>query len=66
MNQPSQLKLKLFKGDFKAFVGLLLGLMDLIINSGRVFRNADRLSKVEFEEFQKLPETKLYWKGKNE
>lgn len=61
-----QIKLKLFKGDFKAFVGLLLGLMDLIINLGLVFRNADRLSKIEFEEFQKLPETKLYWKGKNE
>ena len=61
-----QIKLKLFKGDFKAFYGLLLGLMDLLINSGRVLINADRLSKAEFQEYQKLPETKLYWKGKNE
>ena len=56
-----QIKLKLFKGDIKAFVGLILGLIDLIINSVRVVHNADRLSKIEFEEYQELPATKIYW-----
>lgn len=60
-----QIKLKLFKGDIKAFVGLILGFIDLIINSVRVVQNADRLSKVEFKDFQKLVDTKIYWHQEN-
>ena len=56
-----QIKLKLFKGDYKAFAGLLLGFMDLMINSGRLLLNGDRLSIIEFEEYQELPAAKIYW-----
>lgn len=56
-----QLKTKVFKGDFKAFIAIIQALGDIIINSPRLIKNANRLSKKEFLEYSKLQETKLYW-----
>jgi len=56
-----QLKTKVFKGDFKAFAAIMQALGDLIINTPRLIKHANRLSKKEFLEYSKLPETKLYW-----
>jgi len=56
-----QLKLKVFKGDFKAFIAILQALGDVLINLPRLFRNSNRLTNKEFLEFSKLPDAKLYW-----
>lgn len=57
-----QFKTKVFKGDFKAFVAILQAMGDVIINIPRIIKNSNRLTKKEFLEYSKLPETKLYWK----
>ncbi|MFD0835497.1 glycosyltransferase family 2 protein [Mariniflexile aquimaris] len=56
-----QLKTKVFKGDFKAFLAIIQALVDVFINILRLMKYANRLSKKEFLEYSKLPETKLYW-----
>ncbi|GAB1855731.1 hypothetical protein MHTCC0001_05650 [Flavobacteriaceae bacterium MHTCC 0001] len=56
-----QLKKKVFKGDIKALLAVLQALIDVVFNIGRLIKNANKLSKKEFEEYLKLPETKLYW-----
>ena len=59
-----QFKTKVFKGDFKAFIAILQALGDLFFNSFRLVKNSNRLSNKQFEEYSKLPGTKLYWKPK--
>ena len=56
-----QLKTKVFKGDMKAFIGILQALGDVIINFPRLIQNSNRLSKKEFEVYSKLSDPKLYW-----
>ena len=56
-----QFKIKVFKGDFKAFVAIVQAIVDVVINIPRLIKNANRLSKKELSEYSKLPETKLYW-----
>ena len=57
-----QLKLKVFKGDFKALRAILLAIMNLFINIPNILKNANRLSLKEFNLYQQLEETKIYWK----
>lgn len=68
-----QLKLKVFKGDFKALQAIVLALLDLVWNVPRILKNSNRLTMNEYETYNKLPESKLYWQpssspviGKNE
>lgn len=61
-----QLKTKVFKGDWKAGLGILQAIGDLIINIPRLIKQSNRLSIIEFKEFSKLAETKLYWKPEDE
>ncbi|MEO8515694.1 MAG: glycosyltransferase [Flavobacterium sp.] len=61
-----QLKLKVFKGDFRALRAIVLALMDLILNSPRIFKNSNRLTFEEYNSYNKLPYTKLYWKPEDE
>lgn len=56
-----QLNLKVFKGDFKAFLAIIQALFDVVWNLFRLLKNSNRLSKEEFKQYQKLPDTKLYW-----
>jgi glycosyltransferase involved in cell wall biosynthesis len=56
-----QLRLKVFKGDFKAFKAILFALFDLVFNMPRILKNRNRLSQKEYESYNNLPETKLYW-----
>ena len=56
-----QFKLKVFKGDFKALQAIILALFDLIFNMPRILKNSNRLSQKEYEAYNQLPETKLYW-----
>ncbi|MBP4137829.1 glycosyltransferase family 2 protein [Flavobacterium geliluteum] len=59
-----QLKTKVFKGDFKALKALILALFDVVISIPKIIKNANRLSLREFENYQNLEETKLYWNPK--
>lgn len=61
-----QLKTKVFKGDWKALKALLLALIDLILALPKIVKNSNRLTRAEYEEYQKLPETRLYWKPEEE
>ena len=61
-----QFKLKVFKGDFKAMRAIMLALLDLLSNIPRIFKNSNRLTMKEYEEYQKLTETKLYWYPESE
>jgi glycosyltransferase involved in cell wall biosynthesis len=56
-----QLKLKVFKGDFKALQAIVLALLDLVWNFPRILKNSNRLTEKEYEKYNQLPETKLYW-----
>lgn len=61
-----QLKLKVFKGDFKAMRAMMLALFDLVSNVRPIFKNSNRLTMKEYADYQKLTETKLYWNPENE
>ncbi len=56
-----QFKKKVFQGDFKALIAIGLALLDLIWNVPRIIKNSNRLTQTEYEEYNQLPETKLYW-----
>lgn len=62
----TQLKLKVFKGDFKALSAILLALLDLVVNFPRILKNSNRLSEKEYNSYHKLPQVKLYWKPEDE
>ncbi len=56
-----QLKFKVFKGDWKSGVALLLAICDLVINLFKIINNVSRFDLNEHNEFRKLNETKIYW-----
>ena len=58
----NQLKSKIFKGDFKALKALLLAMFDLLFSIPKIIKNANRLTTEEYLSYQKLEETKIYWK----
>lgn len=60
-----QLKLKVFKGDFKALRAIAMGLLDVLIFIPKIISNANRLTVKEYEDFQKIDNLKLYWKPEN-
>lgn len=57
-----QLKLKVFKGDFKALKAILLAMLNVLFSIPKIAKNANRLSMQEYKEYEKLEDTKLYWK----
>jgi glycosyltransferase involved in cell wall biosynthesis len=61
-----QMKLKVFKGDGKAFVAILLALGDIVINCGKIYRNSSRFSKKEWQAYSELDATKIYWNPQDE
>jgi glycosyltransferase involved in cell wall biosynthesis len=61
-----QIKNKTFKGDWKATLGILQALGDVILNIPRLMQQSNRLTTKEFQEFSKLSEIKLYWKPEDE
>jgi glycosyltransferase involved in cell wall biosynthesis len=56
-----QFKNKVFQGDFKALIAIGMALLDLVWNVSRIIKNSNRLTQTEYEEYNQLPETKLYW-----
>lgn len=61
-----QFKLKVFKGDFKVFIAIVLASIDLVLNLPRIFKNSNRLTFNEYNSYSKLPDVKLYWHPENE
>lgn len=57
-----QLKLKVFKGDFKVLYALIQALSDLIFAVPKIIKNANRLTPEEYSIYQKLAPTRVYWK----
>ena len=56
-----QFKLKVFHSDFKALLAIALALLDLVWNIPKIIKNSNRLTQKEYEDYNQLPETKLYW-----
>ncbi len=56
-----QLKSKVFRGDFKVLQAIVLALVDLVWNMPRILKNSNRLTQKEYDTFNQLPETKVYW-----
>jgi glycosyltransferase involved in cell wall biosynthesis len=56
-----QIKLKVLKGDFKALQAILLALLDLVLSFPRIIKNSNRLTRKEYDAYNKLPESKIYW-----
>ncbi|WP_016989018.1 glycosyltransferase family 2 protein [Flavobacterium sp. ACAM 123] len=56
-----QVKLKVFKGDFKALQAIVLALFDLVWNIPRILKNGNRLTLREYDVYNKLLEAKIYW-----
>jgi hypothetical protein len=38
-----------------------LALLDLVWNIPKIIKNSNRLTKKEYERYNQLPETKIYW-----
>ena len=60
-----QLKLKVFKGDFKALKAIILASFDVVTFTPKIIKNSNRLTSKEYAEFEKLANIKLYWKPEN-
>jgi len=60
-----QLKLKVFIGDFKAAIAIFQASIDLILHLPTLIWKSNRLTKVEFKEYENLSDTKIYWKPLN-
>lgn len=60
-----QLKLKVFKGDFRALKAILQALGDQLLALPKITANANRLTEKEYAEFERLENIKLYWKPEN-
>ena len=56
-----QFKLKVFKGDFRAFLAIVFALSDLFWNMPQIIKNTNRLTNDEYDTYNQLPETKIYW-----
>jgi glycosyltransferase involved in cell wall biosynthesis len=56
-----QLKLKVFKGDFKALLAILGAVFNVIFNLPRLVSNRKALTNLEYNAYKKLPDTFVYW-----
>lgn len=56
-----QFRLKVFKGDFKALLAIVLALVDLVRFMPLILKNRDSLSINEYEKYKGLKSTKIYW-----
>lgn len=56
-----QFKLKVFKGDFKALLAIVFALLDLAWSVPLILKNRDSLSINEYNNYQELKSTKIYW-----
>ena len=45
----------------KALQAISLALLDLVLAIPKIMQNSNRLTLEEYNAYQKLPETKIYW-----
>ena len=57
-----QCKNKIFKGNLKVVVPLLLAILDLIFAIPKLISNRNALTSEEYSNYLKLNEAKIYWK----
>lgn len=60
-----QLKLKVFKGDFKALHAISLAGIDLLLSIPKIIKCSNRLTKAEYYDYQKRAKTEIYWQPEN-
>ncbi|MFI1745820.1 glycosyltransferase family 2 protein [Thalassobellus sediminis] len=56
-----QLKLKVFKGDLKAFIAILGVIFDLIINVPKLLITRNALTNLQYQKYMSLPDSIIYW-----
>ena len=56
-----QLKLKVFKGDLKAFIAILGAIFNLIINVPKLLFTRSALTNLQYQKFMSLPDPVIYW-----
>jgi GT2 family glycosyltransferase len=61
-----QVKLKVFKGDFKALQALVGALIDLIVHVPKLIKFRKGLTVEEWKTYQELEKSKIYWQPQNE
>ncbi|MFK6999895.1 glycosyltransferase family 2 protein [Flavobacterium oreochromis] len=61
-----QLKNKVFKRDFRAALGILLALFDVLIHIPKIIKNKNRLTIKEFKAYNELNSTEIYWYPEND
>jgi glycosyltransferase involved in cell wall biosynthesis len=61
-----QIKTKTFKGNIKGTIAIFKAIGDVMINFPKLVKQSNRLTIVEYQNFLKLPETKIYWKPEDE
>jgi glycosyltransferase involved in cell wall biosynthesis len=57
-----QLKTKTCRGDFKATLGIIQAIWDVLINLPKLFKKSNRFSNSEYLEIEQLKPTNIYWK----
>ncbi|WP_166963653.1 glycosyltransferase family 2 protein [Yeosuana marina] len=61
-----QLKLKVFKGDYKALFAIIGATFNLILNLPKLIFKRKPLTELQYKEFKDLPDTVIYWEPSNE
>ena len=61
-----QVRNKTLKGDFKATIAIIQAISDVFINLPRLITQSNRLSSQEYQRYCQLPNSKIYWKPKDE
>jgi glycosyltransferase involved in cell wall biosynthesis len=60
-----QCKNKIFKGNLKIILPLLLAILDLILSLPKLMVNRNPLTSEEYNNYLKLNEAKIFWKPEN-
>ena len=56
-----QFKLKVFKGDLKAFSSIFFAMFDLVFSIPFIVKNCNRLTNEEYIEYNSYENAKIYW-----
>lgn len=61
-----QLKLKVFRGDYKAFFAIIGATFNLILNLPKLIFKRNPLTDLQYKEFNDLPDAVIYWQPSKE
>lgn len=61
-----QLKLKVFKGDWKALQAIVLALFDVVKAMPKIIKNCNRLTLEEYATYQQLEPARIFWKPRED